>query len=70
MAYEEHSGAAFFATAKQQINKHFPAIRIDHAFVSPEIRVTQVRSSFSPLARMASDHLPLILDFEVEPSAD
>ncbi|WP_226633529.1 endonuclease/exonuclease/phosphatase family protein [Brevundimonas poindexterae] len=48
----------------------FPAIRIDHAFVSPEIRVTQVRSSFSPLARMASDHLPLILDFEVEPSAD
>ena len=48
----------------------FPAIRIDHAFVSPEIRVTQVRSSFSPLARMASDHLPLILDFEVEPFAD
>ena len=48
----------------------FPAIRIDHAFVSPEIRVTQVRSSFSPLARMASDHLPLILDFEVEPSGD
>lgn len=48
----------------------FPAIRIDHAFVSPEIRVTQVRSSFSPLARMASDHLPLVLDFEVEPSAD
>lgn len=46
----------------------FPAIRIDHAFVSPEIRVTNVRSSFSPLARMASDHLPLILDFEVEPS--
>ena len=46
----------------------FPAIRIDHAFVSPEIRVTSVRSSFSPLARMASDHLPLILDFEVEPT--
>jgi endonuclease/exonuclease/phosphatase family metal-dependent hydrolase len=43
----------------------FPAIRIDHAFVSPEVRITEVRSSFSPLARMASDHLPLIVDFDL-----
>jgi endonuclease/exonuclease/phosphatase family metal-dependent hydrolase len=43
----------------------FPAIRIDHAFVSPEIRVTGVKAPFSPLARVASDHLPLIVDFEV-----
>lgn len=46
----------------------FPAIRIDHCFVSPEIRVTAARAPFSPLARMASDHLPLIIDFEVEPN--
>ena len=44
----------------------FPAIRIDHAFVSPHIRVTGVRAAFSPLARMASDHLPLIVDFEFQ----
>lgn len=44
----------------------FPAIRIDHCFVSPHIRVTAARAPFSPLARMASDHLPLIIDFEVE----
>jgi endonuclease/exonuclease/phosphatase family metal-dependent hydrolase len=43
----------------------FPAIRIDHCFVSPHIRVRAVRSAFSPLARVASDHLPLIVDFEV-----
>ena len=43
----------------------FPAIRIDHCFISPEIRPTGVQAPFSPLARMASDHLPLILDFEV-----
>ncbi len=43
----------------------FPAIRIDHCFVSPEIRVTGVKAPFSPLARMASDHLPLIIDFEI-----
>jgi len=44
----------------------FPAIRIDHVFVSSDIRITGVRSAFSPLARMASDHLPLIVDFEFQ----
>ena len=44
---------------------NFPAIRIDHAFVSPHIRVTGVHAPMSPLARTASDHLPLVVDFEV-----
>jgi endonuclease/exonuclease/phosphatase family metal-dependent hydrolase len=43
----------------------FPAIRIDHCFTSPEVVVTAVQAPFSPLARMASDHLPLIVDFEI-----
>ena len=43
----------------------FPAIRIDHCFVSPEIRIRAVRSDYSPLARVASDHLPLIIDFDM-----
>jgi len=43
----------------------FPAIRIDHCFTSPELLVTAVKAPFSPLARMASDHLPLIIDFEI-----
>ena len=43
----------------------FPAIRIDHCFTSPEIVVTKVAAPFSPLARMASDHLPLVVDFEI-----
>jgi endonuclease/exonuclease/phosphatase family metal-dependent hydrolase len=42
----------------------FPAIRIDHCFVSEHVRVTAVKAPFSPLARMASDHLPLVVDFE------
>ena len=46
----------------------FPAIRIDHCFVSPEIEITGVKAPFSPLARMASDHLPLIVDFEIRTS--
>jgi len=43
----------------------FPAIRIDHCFISPEVVVTAVSAPFSPLARMASDHLPLVVDFEI-----
>ena len=42
----------------------FPAIRIDHCFVSPGITIQGVSAPFSPLARMASDHLPLIVDFD------
>lgn len=41
----------------------FPAIRIDHCFVSPEIEVKGIYAPMSPLARAASDHLPLVLDF-------
>lgn len=44
----------------------FPAIRIDHCFVSAHVRITGVSAPFSPLARTASDHLPLIVDFEIE----
>jgi endonuclease/exonuclease/phosphatase family metal-dependent hydrolase len=44
----------------------FPAIRIDHVFVTPDIRITRVQAPFSPLSRMASDHLPLVVDFEVQ----
>jgi len=43
----------------------FPAIRIDHVFVSPHVRITDVTVPMSPLARTASDHLPLVVDFEL-----
>lgn len=42
-----------------------PVLRIDHLFVSPEIQVTDVFAPFAPLTRVASDHLPLVMDFEV-----
>ncbi|HEX3364213.1 endonuclease/exonuclease/phosphatase family protein [Phenylobacterium sp.] len=42
-----------------------PVLRIDHLFVSPEIRVLDVFAPFSPKTRAASDHLPLVMDFEV-----
>jgi len=42
-----------------------PMLRIDHLFVSSGIRVRSVRVGSSPLARVASDHLPLVMDFDL-----
>lgn len=46
----------------------FPTIRIDHAFVTPDIVPTRIWAPRSPLARAASDHLPLVMDFEIRPT--
>ena len=40
-------------------------LRIDHIFVSPEIKVEDVFVPFDQLTRTASDHLPLVMDFSV-----
>jgi endonuclease/exonuclease/phosphatase family metal-dependent hydrolase len=40
-------------------------LRIDHLFVSPGIEVHDVFAPFDPLTRAASDHLPLVMDFEL-----
>lgn len=47
-----------------------PMLRIDHIFVGPGVEVRRVWTSTSPDARLASDHLPLTMDFELrsEPS--
>lgn len=41
----------------------FPAIRIDHFFISDEVRPIRIHAPSSSLARVASDHLPLVMDF-------
>lgn len=48
---------------------NFPAIRIDHLFVSAEIRATRIWTPTDSLSRVASDHLPLVMDFEILPTA-
>ena len=42
-----------------------PMLRIDHVFVSRGVKVKSLRVAASPLARVASDHLPLVMDFEL-----
>ncbi len=45
----------------------FPVLAIDHMFVSAGIKVQSVRAVTAPLARAASDHLPLVMEFSLEP---
>ena len=44
----------------------FPFMRIDHVFLAGEIEVTSVASPYDARARVASDHLPLVVDLEVK----
>ncbi len=44
---------------------HLPLLRIDHVFVSRSIEVLGVEIFRTPAARVASDHLPLVVDFRV-----
>ena len=43
-----------------------PVLSIDHIFVSAGIRVTDVFAPRDTLSRLASDHLPLVMDFELD----
>lgn len=42
-----------------------PVATIDHVFVSPEFQVRHVEVVRTPLARMASDHYPLLADLSL-----
>jgi endonuclease/exonuclease/phosphatase family metal-dependent hydrolase len=52
------SGRATFPT-------HFPLLRLDHVFVGSGIGVGRVQVVRSGLARIASDHLPLLAEIDI-----
>lgn len=63
-----------FRDAQRELPRHralatfpsrFPLLRLDHVFVSPDIRVHGVRVPFDTRSRRASDHLPLVVDLEL-----
>ena len=45
-----------------------PVLRIDHVFVGAGVRVTGMHVPATPLAKVASDHRPLVVDLEGRPS--
>jgi endonuclease/exonuclease/phosphatase family metal-dependent hydrolase len=40
----------------------WPLLALDHVFIGPGVAVAAVRAPWDPLARVASDHLPLAVD--------
>jgi len=44
---------------------NFPVARLDHIFASRDVKITEMEVVHTPLTRVASDHLPLIADFEL-----
>lgn len=44
---------------------YLPLTRLDHVFVSPEVKVVQVSVPRTATTRIASDHLPLVVDVEL-----
>jgi endonuclease/exonuclease/phosphatase family metal-dependent hydrolase len=47
----------------------FPLLRLDRCFVDAAFHVVAVDVHHSPLARRASDHLPLVVELELLPAA-
>lgn len=46
----------------------FPVLAIDHVFVNEQVTISAVRTPLDPLSRLASDHLPLVVDFSLAPA--
>ena len=43
----------------------FPSARIDHIFVDPDLHVRSVEVPGSEISRLASDHLPLVVEVDI-----
>jgi endonuclease/exonuclease/phosphatase family metal-dependent hydrolase len=43
----------------------WPVIALDHVFVNAALQPTSVSAHRTPLARLASDHYPLVVDLEL-----
>jgi endonuclease/exonuclease/phosphatase family metal-dependent hydrolase len=43
-----------------------PLLRLDRVYTSRAVRVGHVQVARSPLARAASDHLPIVVELELE----
>ena len=57
--------AAPFSHRAPTFPSTFPVLAIDHVFANEAVVVDAVRTSLDPLSRLASDHLPLIVDLSL-----
>jgi endonuclease/exonuclease/phosphatase family metal-dependent hydrolase len=50
---------------KNTFSGRYPTVRIDHIFVDLNIKIDDVKVPMTSLTRVASDHLPLIVDLKI-----
>ena len=59
------SGERLARRAARTFPSRLPVLRIDHMFLTPQVEVVDVYAASGPLARIASDHLPIVADVRV-----
>jgi endonuclease/exonuclease/phosphatase family metal-dependent hydrolase len=57
--------AAPFSHRAPTFPSTFPVLAIDHVFASESVVIDAVRTPLDPFSRLASDHLPLIVDLSL-----
>jgi endonuclease/exonuclease/phosphatase family metal-dependent hydrolase len=58
----------YLSAPKATFPARLPVLRLDHVFVSRTIEVVRVEIVRTPLARVASDHLPLLVEIRLSPA--
>ncbi|MFL5318595.1 MAG: endonuclease/exonuclease/phosphatase family protein [Myxococcaceae bacterium] len=59
-----HDVAPMLRQRERTYHSKFPLLRLDRIFVDEGVRPIELRAHRSPLATLASDHLPLVMRFE------
>ncbi|MBU1394695.1 MAG: endonuclease/exonuclease/phosphatase family protein [Gammaproteobacteria bacterium] len=62
---EDAQTAAKHHRPKATFSSRLPRMRIDHVFIRPGLEVTGIEVPDSELARVASDHLPLVAEIRI-----
>jgi endonuclease/exonuclease/phosphatase family metal-dependent hydrolase len=62
-------GAVLGGAAGPTFPSRFPVLRLDRAFVGPAVRVVGAEVITNATARLASDHLPIVLELELAAEA-
>ena len=60
-------GERLAGRAAQTFPSRLPVLRLDHMFLGPGLEVVDVKTVTTPLARLASDHLPLVAELRPSP---
>lgn len=57
-------GAETGKVASRTFPSRFPLLRLDHVFVADGVKIIEAQAVSTPLTRLASDHLPLLVTIE------